>query len=265
MTPSITLGELRHFYTPENIQRALAPAVLFGVLLVSFVGGVALYFSRTWPLYRMFYGKSRERWAARKLQPAWPTRKQVALEIRWSVSSCAVYAVMTTALFYAAVKGWTRIYLNFSDYGWPWFLASMLVMLVLHDAYFYATHRLSHQWRWFFRKAHRVHHQTTNPTPFADIMFHPLDAVVHAGFVPLFLFCLPLHPIAFALFMTLVTAVNAIGHVGFELFPERWRGHWFWRHVSRAESHNLHHSRVQCNYGLYFTFWDRLLRTDAQG
>ncbi len=255
------LGELRQFYTPENVARALAPAVLAGVLALSFVAGVVQYLARSAGLYWLFYVRNRDKWGSAKLQRAWPDRAQLALEIRWSLASCGVYAVMTVALYYAALRGWTRIYLNFSDYGWGWFLGSFAAMLALHDAYFYATHRLSHRWRWLFRRVHRIHHQTSNPTPFADIMFHPVDAVIHAGFVPLFLFGLPLHPLAFGLFMTLVTAVNAVGHIGYELFPEAWRGHWFWRHVARAEAHNAHHAHVQCNYGLYFTFWDRLLGT----
>lgn len=254
------LGELRHLYTPEAIAWALQPAVLAGVFAASAVGGALLYLLRTGSLYWFLYGQ--RRWAHRKLQAAWPDRRQILQEIRWSLLSCVVYAGLTTGLVFAAIKGWTRLYLNVSDYGWVWFAASFAVMVVLHDAYFYAMHRLSHQWRWLFRHVHRVHHQTRNPTPFADIMFHPVDALIHAGFVPLFLFGLPLHPLALGLFLTLVTVVNAIGHIGYEVFPDAWRQHWFWRHVSRAEAHNDHHAHVQCHYGLYFTFWDRLLKTE---
>lgn len=252
-------ADFRNLYTPENIAAATSPAVLAGVLFISFIVSVIRYLSWSSALYWLFYVKNRTAWAARKLQAAWPGRRQVAQEIRWSIGSCAVYAVMTVVLFYAAVKGWTRLYLNFSDYGWPWFLGSFVVMLLLHDAYFYWTHRLSHKSRWLFRRVHRIHHQVTNPTPFADIMFHPVDALIHAGFVPLFLFTLPLHPFAFGLFLTFVTVINALGHIGYEVIPEGWRTNPVLRHVSRAAAHNAHHALVHGNYGLYFTIWDRLL------
>ncbi len=257
-------GELRHLYTPENVALALRWESLAALFVASFFGGALIYLSRCGLLYWLFYERKREAWAFAKIQAAWPTRQQLRLEIGWSLSSCLVYAAMTVALIVAALKGWTRLYLNFSDRGWPWFMACILLMLLVHDAYFYFSHRLSHRVRWLFRRVHLVHHKTTNPTPFADIMFHPIDAVIHAGFVPLFLFTIPLHPAAFGLFMTLVTAVNAIGHVGYELFPERWRHHWFWRHVARAEGHNLHHSKIHGNYGLYFRFWDRYCGTEVR-
>ena len=256
-----SLFELRKLYTPETIAQAQKPGVLAVIFLASLVFNLSRYFTWSAFLYWLLYKKKRAAWGARKLQATWPDRSQVLLELRWSITSCVVYSLLTVALFVAAIRGDTRIYLNFSDHGWGWFFGSIAVMLVLHDAYFYWTHRLSHEVRWVFRRVHLIHHKTTNPTPFADIMFHPVDALIHAGFVPLFLFTIPVHPLAFWIFMTIVTAVNAVGHTGFELFPDRWRTHWFWRHVSRAETHNAHHASVHGNYGLYFNFWDRVGRT----
>jgi len=36
--------------------------------------------------------------------------------------------------------------------------------------------------RWF----HLVHHQSTNPSPWAAYAFHPLEAVVEAGIIAVF-------------------------------------------------------------------------------
>jgi Delta7-sterol 5-desaturase len=40
-------------------------------------------------------------------------------------------------------------------------------------------------------------------------------------------------------------------------FPHHWLGRWF---IGPAH-HSIHHLRYNMHYGLYFTFWDRLLGT----
>lgn len=256
------LSELRQFYTPQNIELAVSPLVLLSVWLISLLTGICRYLSWSSLLYWLFYVRNRSRWAQRKLQRPWPERKQIENEIRWSLRSCLVFSFMTIGVYYCAIRGWTSIYLNVSDYGWGYLVGSIFIMLVLHDAYFYFTHLLSHRVVWIFRKFHRIHHQSANPTVFADIMFHPVDAVVHAGFAPLFLFFLPVHPLAFGFFIFMVTVVNAIGHIGYEIFPPAMARTPVMKWISRATLHNIHHSHIHYNFGLYFRIWDYLLRTE---
>ncbi len=256
------LSELRQFYTPENIALALSPWALVLIGFVSLITNFGKYLTWSSVLYWWFYVRQKDGAATKKFQRAWPDRRQIENEIRWSLKSCVVFSVMTVAIYYCALKGWTSIYLNVADRGWGYLCLSIVVMLFLHDIYFYVTHMLSHRISWIFRKFHRIHHQSGNPTPFADIMFHPVDAVVHVGFIPLFLFTLPLHPIAIGLFVTLVLVVNALGHIGYEMFPRFFNHplivHW----VNRASLHNIHHSHVHYNFGLYFRFLDRLFKTE---
>lgn len=256
------LSELRQFYTPENIALATSPLALVVVWIVSVINNVGRYLSWSAFLYWYYYKRSPERLHTRKLQDAMPTSRQIKNEIQWSLCSCLVYSVMTVVIYYCAMRGWTRIYLNVSDYGWGYLFLSIVIMLILHDAYFYFTHLASHRITFLFRRFHRIHHQSANPTPFADIMFHPVDAVVHAGFVPLFLFLLPVHPIAFALFLFLVTLVNCIGHSGFEPFPAFVRYTSVLKWINYATLHNIHHSHIHYNFGLYFRFYDHLLGTE---
>jgi len=255
------LTDLTPYLTPEVTALALSPRVLFGIWCVALLSSIFRYVSWSGSLYWLFYVHQALAWRGRKIQAAFPRREQLANELRWSLVSCVVYSLMTLGLVVAALNHLTRLYLNVEDYGWGYLILSFFLMLVLHDTYFYFVHRWSHRNRYFFRHFHQIHHQTSNPTPFADIMFHPVDAVVHAGFVPIFLFCLPLHPLAFGAFMLIVMVVNALGHIGYEFFPATAAAkegrHW----VARPTGHNLHHERVQVNFGLYFTFWDRLLGT----
>jgi len=55
---------------------------------------------------------------------------------------------------------------------------------------------------------------------------------------------------------------NVMGHAGVELMPRaladsRWFG-W----INATTHHDLHHSSFHHNYGLYFTWWDRLMGTE---
>src|SRR3546814_2958407 len=50
---------------------------------------------------------------------------------------------------------------------------------LLHDSFFYWTHRLLHRPRWF-RLAHAVHHESRPPTAWAAMSFHPIEAVTRS-------------------------------------------------------------------------------------
>ncbi len=251
---------LAQYLTPEARAWALQPEVLVAVAFLSLVTSIGRYFTWSGAFYWVFY--VRRRLARRKIQPAWPKREQIANEVRWSLYSCIIYALLSAFLYFAILKGWTSVYFDWSERGTGYAVFSFVLMIVVHDVYFYVTHRASHEVRWIFRHFHRIHHQSTNPTPFADIMFHPVDALIHVGFLPTFIFLIPLHPLTLALFVGQVQVVNAIGHIGFETFPESWRHAWGWRWISRPTQHNIHHSHVQCNYGLYFRFLDHFLKTE---
>jgi Delta7-sterol 5-desaturase len=109
----------------------------------------------------------RPRWArGRRLQPAEPGRERLAWDITYSLSTVVIFSAIGLALLYAQRAGLTRIYTAVADNGWAYLWASVLVATVAHDAYFYWTHRLLH-WHPLFRLAHRVHHRSTNPTPWA--------------------------------------------------------------------------------------------------
>jgi sterol desaturase/sphingolipid hydroxylase (fatty acid hydroxylase superfamily) len=169
--------------------------------------------------------------------------------------------VVIIGVIYAGKKGYTHIYHQISDYGFVYFAASIVLMILLHDTYFYWTHRAMH-WKPLFKLAHKTHHLSTNPTPFSAYAFHPVEALVEVGIIPLIAFTMPYHPAALTIFTLYSLLLNVVGHLGFELFPTGFASHKLFKWHNTSTHHNMHHRLVKCNYGLYFNVWDRWMKTN---
>jgi sterol desaturase/sphingolipid hydroxylase (fatty acid hydroxylase superfamily) len=191
-------------------------------------------------------------------------KQQIRREIGWSLLSAVLYgapAALAATAFFA--WGGTRLYLQAGDYPLWWLPLSVAVYLLAHDAWFYWTHRAMHHWPALFRAAHAVHHESRPPTAWAAMSFHPWEALSAAWLYPVMVFLVPIHVGALGVVLAIATFMAVTNHMGFEIFPRRWVHGWFGRHVITASHHDLHHSRYNRNYGLYFRFWDRLCGTDA--
>ena len=201
------------------------------------------------------------RWFRRKIIARLPQSSDVWREIRYSLLTLGIFGLVGGATIEAARHGWTQMYWRIGTHGWPWFFASIVAAIFLHDAYFYWTHRLMHHPRlfpWF----HRVHHLSMNPSPWAAYAFSPLEAVVEAGIFPLAVVVMPMHPLAFFVFMTWQIVFNVIGHTGYEIHP-RWLMDSPLRYLlNTPTNHIMHHEKMRGNYGLYFNLWDRLMGTN---
>lgn len=192
----------------------------------------------------------------RKVQPDYPAPSLVRFEFLWGNVSSVLVAVSLLLAFAGWKAGWTRIYTDPAQHGFGWYYGSIAAMAAIHDAWFYWTHRLLHHPR-LFRRFHAIHHRSLNPTPFASLSFHPVESVLSFGFFPLMVFVVPFHPVPLAWFFVLMFAGNVSGHSGFELGKLT----RFTRYVGGSLIHNLHHTRVTKNFGLYSNFWDHLCGT----
>lgn len=211
--------------------------------------------------YLIFYVWLRRRVISRKIQTAFPKSAEMRREILYSLLSFGVFcgAGLLTVIFHRL--GWSHIYFKIDRYGWPYLWFSLAVMILVHDTWFYWTHRLMH-WKPLFPHVHRVHHLSHNPTPWASFSFQPLEAVVQSIIFPLTVLWLPLHPLVAILWLFYMTAMNVVGHLGFEILPAGFLKNRFWRWHNTSVHHNMHHRYVHCNYGLYFNIWDRLMGTN---
>jgi lathosterol oxidase len=213
------------------------------------------YFLTAAPFYLVFW-VWRPKWLrGRRLQSTDPGRARVLSEVAYSLSTVVIFSVVGLSLLYAQRTGLTRIYLGVPERGWAYLGASTAVAVLVHDAYFYWTHRLLH-WRPLYRAAHHVHHRSTSPTPWAAYAFHPIEALIQAGVYVLIVFTIPMHPLALMVFLVYMIVRNVVGHLGFEIWPSGFARHPLTRWHLTPTHHDLHHHFGRGNYGFYFSFWD---------
>jgi Delta7-sterol 5-desaturase len=216
------------------------------------VAGLSFYFFWIWknnPAQRL------------RIQKTFPKQQVIWNEVKWSVSTIIIFAAVGFSIFYLRQSGHSKIYEQMSQLGWPYFFLSIGILMVIHDTYFYWMHRLMHHPK-LFRRIHRVHHMSNNPSPWASYSFHPIEAVLEAAFLPIVVLIVPFHFSAIAVFLMLDLAINVLGHLGFELYPTGSTRHWLGGQINSSTHHNMHHKYVNSNFGLYFNFWDRVCGTN---
>jgi len=219
------------------------------------------YLLFTGVFYLVFYvWKNRKYWHA-KIQQLYPENKHIIREITYSFITILIFGVVIMLVIFASSRGLTRVYEPIDKYGYSWYFLSIVLMIFIHDTYFYWTHRLMH-WKPLFKLAHKTHHLSVNPTPFAAYAFHPLEAIVEIGIIPLIAFTIPYHKSAMTIFSLYALLLNVAGHLGYELFPKGFASHWLFKWHNTSTHHNMHHRLVKCNYSLYFNIWDRLMKTN---
>ncbi|MGF1570121.1 MAG: sterol desaturase family protein [Nodosilinea sp.] len=220
------------------------------------------YFLVAGSTYLIFYSPFSRSFVApqvRRQRPRWPAIQQ---DIWLSVLSAGVFALAAALIMAAYGRGGTQLYNHPQEHG-LWYLgASYGVALVLQDAYFYFTHRLAHH-PVLFPWLHRGHHRSRHPTPWTSFAFDPLEAVVQSLFLVALVFVVPLHFITLFAVLATMTVWAVLNHLGVDRLPLSFPHHWLGRWFIGPAHHSIHHLKYTVHYGLYFTFWDRVLGTQA--
>lgn len=225
----------------------------FGIILLRYflvAGGTYLFFYS--PLGQYF------------INPDLPYQSQswrsIQEDIKLSVLSAGIFALVAGFILSGYSWGITRLYSHPQQYG-LWYLGvSYGVVLILQDTYFYFTHKLFHHPS-LFRWVHQGHHRSRTPTPWTSFAFDPLEAIVQSLFLVGIVLVVPLHFITLIAVLITMTVWAVLNHLGIDRlplsFPHHWLGKWF---IGPAH-HSIHHLKYTVHYGLYFTFWDKLLGT----
>jgi len=209
----------------------------------------------------VFYVLLKRKLRYRKIQQRFPKAKDYMREIGFSIITIAIFACVPFFLLSNdTVRPYTTFYADITDHGWVWFYAAFPVMFFMHDTYFYWMHRLMHHPK-LFRAVHLIHHKSINPSPWAAYAFHPLEAVVEAGIVVIFLFTIPIHKVHLGIFFLFMIIYNVYGHLGWELYPKGFSKSRIGRWINTSINHNQHHQYFKGNYGLYTLTWDRWMGT----
>lgn len=188
--------------------------------------------------------------------------RQIRAEIGWSLIAAVIYAVPAgMAVYLWQAHGLTRIYTDAGTFPLAWLPGSVAVYLLLHDTYFYWTHRWMHGPR-LFRLMHKIHHDSRPPTAWAAMSFHPWESLSGAVLIPALTFLIPVHIGALGVVLTMMTLFGVTNHIGWEIFPARFVNGTFGRIVITASHHQRHHQNYLSNFGLYFRHWDYLCGTD---
>ncbi len=201
------------------------------------------------------------RLAGRKIRPSVPGAEQMRREFAISMRTTVIFALAGVVSVLGAKFGLMDTYYAPRERGWGYFLFTLVILIVAHDAWFYWTHRLIHHPR-LFRRVHRTHHRSHNPSPWTAYSFDMGEAAINAAYLPLILLVLPVSMQAIILFLLHMIMRNAMGHCGYELFPSRRNGRPLFDWMTTVTHHDLHHAQAGWNYGLYFTWWDRLMGTE---
>ena len=236
-------------------------AVAFGVGAFLFVRYALLTWGFEWAFRN---GRPAGRFAARRLTLSRKPRRpdQTRREIVMSLWTSLVFGASTLAMWWAWDAGLLRVYLDWDAYPWWWLPASLCVAMLLHETYYYWLHRLMHHPR-VYPWLHRGHHDSIVTSGWTSFAFDPLEAALQAGVIPAILLFLPMHAAVLVGWLTLMTVSAIVNHLQVELYPLPLERTWWGRNVIGATHHGLHHTKFTKNYGLYFTFWDRWMGTEA--
>ncbi len=229
--------------------------------LIFFLAIVMRYFVAAGVFYGYYFIWRSEKFSTRRLSRRKLRKGQLRKEIIWSVRSSAIFALVGTLTYWLWEQGYTEIYFDISRYGYWYLPLSLLLVLLLHETYYYWVHRWMHHPK-VFRRVHKVHHDSLAPTPWTAFSFHPWESLLEALILPFILMIIPLHITVLGFYLLLMTLSSVVNHLNIEIFSESFRNSRLGSLLINATHHHHHHEEFNTNYGLYFTFWDRWMGTE---
>lgn len=184
---------------------------------------------------------------------------QIKREIKWALLSSLVFTFFCAASLLAYQYDVTAIYNDIDAYSLLYFFLSPALVLCLYETYYYWLHRWMHRPH-IFKIVHKVHHESINPTVFTAFSFHPLEATLQFLFFAISIVIIPLHPIMLGVVFMVLTLCAMINHSGVEIYGTG----FLIKNVIGSSHHDLHHQEFKTNFGLNFTWWDRVMKTESK-
>ncbi len=209
--------------------------------------------------FLIFYIILKNRNPLKKIQEKFPQSRDYYRDFGYSVLTVLIFSVIGVCTF-RFLKPYNLLIYDFTAKPTWYWLLTVIPIFFIHDFYFYWAHRFMHL-KQVFKHVHRVHHLSTNPSPWTAYAFHPLEAVIEGLSITILAFTVPTHPVIIVFFMIFQIVYNVYGHLGYELFPKGFHKNGFGKWINTSVAHNQHHQWYHGNYGLYTLIWDRLFGT----
>eukprot|EP00930_Biecheleria_cincta_P061321 TRINITY_DN4689_c0_g1_i3.p1 TRINITY_DN4689_c0_g1~~TRINITY_DN4689_c0_g1_i3.p1 ORF type:complete len:337 (-),score=41.65 TRINITY_DN4689_c0_g1_i3:337-1296(-) len=163
--------------------------------------------------------------------------------------------------------------------------AGYSILLIVHDAWFYTVHRIAHT-KNLYALIHKTHHKWKQPMVFAAYYIRSPSQILqeHLCIIPCMIF-LPVPMYSFMLYQYIGAPMSMLEHCGFHIdhLPLPFLGMVEWPLIGRLtvghvmtvlgggwslvlgsqtiEDHDYHHLNFRGNYGLSYTYLDKLLGT----
>ena len=202
-----------------------------------------------------------KRYFANRLISKWPKTVDLWREVSYSLSTIIVLAGCNVLVVALGITKHIDVYTDPLQHGVVWLVLSLPALIIWQDIHFYWTHRLLHT-PWLFRHVHSVHHRSRQPSPFAAFSFHPIEALNNNAFLLVALLLVPMNEMVLGVFLLFQVIRTAYGHAAVETMPSGFARNAFWGRFTTTTHHHLHHEVPQGNFGLWFTWWDRLCETE---
>ena len=238
------------------------PIPFLGLIIVLLLIIISRYFLVAGLFQLFFYKWFKTNWTKKKLSTATISKKQFHSELKWSLSTSLIFSIISALTVILWQRGYTKVYTNVSEYGLLYIPVSLLVSMLIHETYYYFIHRWMHLPN-IFKLVHKAHHQSKTTSAWTAFSFHPIEGFLQAIILPVTILVLPMHIYVLLVQLTIMTFSSVINHLEIEVYPTWFQKTFFGKCIIGASHHSLHHKQVQYNFGLYFTFWDKWIKTES--
>lgn len=144
-----------------------------------------------------------------------------------------------------------------------WFhLICLLCALLFHETYYYWLHRIMHH-KSLYPYLHKGHHDSVEVSSWTAFAFDPLETIFQVIPFYIIIFTIPLHLYSVIILLIIMSVSATINHLNYEIYPKFFRRIFPFNQLIGATHHALHHKEFKTNYGLYFTFWDKWMKTES--
>lgn len=187
---------------------------------------------------------------------------KVKEEFPFFILGLSVYLIPSAiGILVSKYFGYSMMYTDIAEFGWPYFFLTIFIFAFTIDTWFYWTHRLMHSHP-YFKSIHRLHHRSYNVTPISSYSFHFTEGLLNMAPYGALIFLIPWHPLALTSFGFFGIFYVGYIHLGYDVPAHIRRKSPLFKIFYSSTQHSIHHHLNDHNFAVYFSFWDRVMKTE---